>query len=238
MSRYARRPRPRHCPAGVPAARCGGAGRARSGWLRVRRRSSTMPFQVGAASTALLRARNPAATASDAPWAAVRSAARRTSVARSASKCLASVGVNPTSTGCQTHTTRASRWGANWPRPARSRRRRVRIRRRRRAPARAGPRRPLLVRGVGVGLTGSSRRVAGLTEPRQQRRRVPGGGFAVEELVQVGGLRPGAAEHIDGNTEDGAADREPETDPECVAGADDDIGRERSPRNGRESARP
>ena len=37
----------------------------------------------------------PASTASDAPWAAVRSAARRTSMARSASKCPSSVGVNP-----------------------------------------------------------------------------------------------------------------------------------------------
>jgi hypothetical protein len=74
---------------------------------------SRIPFQVGAASTATLVARNPAAAASDAPWAAVSSAALRTSGARSASKCCLLRGTNPTSTGCQTQRTKASRPNAS-----------------------------------------------------------------------------------------------------------------------------
>src|SRR6478736_5049108 len=73
-----------------------------------------MPFHGGAASIAMLSASNPASAASAAPWAAVFSATSRTSGAQPASKCLVSVGVKPTSTGCHTHTTKADRCGASW----------------------------------------------------------------------------------------------------------------------------
>ena len=66
---------------------------------------------------ATLCARNPAFSASDAPYAAVSSAAFRTSVASAALKCPSLAGRNPTSPGCHTHTTSASRPGASW-RPA------------------------------------------------------------------------------------------------------------------------
>ena len=83
-----RRPRPRHCPAGVPTARCGGGARARSGsrWCSSAALDDALPG--GRRLDGLAPRQESGLAASDAPWAAVCSAARRTSVAWSASKCV------------------------------------------------------------------------------------------------------------------------------------------------------
>ena len=227
---------PCRCPSS-PLRRCGPSTMRLASWSSA---AATMPFHVGAASTATLRAAKPAWRASSAPWAAVRSAARRTSVARSASKCSRIGGGEPDVDRLPDTDHQRVAFGRQLGRGLRDRERgefgsvvgdQHRCRRlgalpsasaalggRRRRPSRSAP-------------------CAG-PDSGQQRRRVPGRVVAVEELVEVGPLRPGAAQRVDGHPEDGTADREAEADPQRVAGADRRDRSTPSARSGPGSARP
>src|SRR5579862_961856 len=57
------------------------------------------------------------------------------------------------------------------------------------------------------------------SKSRQQRWRVPRWGCAGQEALEVGCLRAAAAERIDGDADRGAADGEPEPDPQRDSGA-------------------
>ena len=192
--------------------------------------ASTMPFQVGVASTAMLRARNPALSASDAPCAAVRSAACRTSTARSASKCLRVSGREPDLDGLpDAHDHRVSL--------GRQLRRGMRDRElgelgsvvgEDHRPGSVPQRRAVRCRGARGRLDRDSR--AG----RPGRSRASSGGeYQAGDSPSMNSSRSGRCGRaplstIDRHTEDRAADREAETDPERIAGAGVEIGRGRA----------
>ena len=122
-------------------------------------------------------------------------------------------------------------------RPPRSRASRARSRRRRRGPAR-------LDRGLGVARVisvGALGRGLAAAEPARSFARSGGeyhaGPSPARKRSRSGGLRAGAAEHVDRDAEHGAADGEAEADPERDRRCRHRGCRRRSRRSGRRSAR-
>ena len=121
---------------------------------------------------------------------------------------------------------------------ARSRVGRARSRRRRRGRVRA-PRRSGRVDGISVGAFGRELcRGDASTDSCQQRRGVPRWALAREEALEVGGLWVGAAERVESHADEGACDGEPEADPERDLRPDFCAAADVSRRSRRRSGRP